>query len=183
MRWVLLATIATCLCSPAAAEGAADAIAAFGLIGSWSVDCGKTPMQTCDKSGCGGRTTYVVPPSGPPLIRNTIGTLNPAQGITYHTTINSALSEGGRLKIISTQETPSGTRLVWWRQPGERWEIILLKEGNRYRTYSARSEDGKKISAEAGFQVMPPPDTKWDAMPTNWVRSDKPTPWFERCGD
>jgi hypothetical protein len=37
----------------AGAESAVEAIAAFGLLGSWSIDC-STPTQTCEPNvGCG----------------------------------------------------------------------------------------------------------------------------------
>src|SRR5690349_5203987 len=71
--------------------------------------------------------------------------------------------------------------LPWWRQPGERWEVVLLKSGNKYRTISARREDGRKIIAEDGFAVRPPPDAKPDQLPSSWMRTTQETPWFEKC--
>jgi hypothetical protein len=35
----------------AGAESASEAIAAFGLVGSWSIDCSKTPTQIAAKDG------------------------------------------------------------------------------------------------------------------------------------
>ncbi len=75
---------------------------------------------------------------------------------------------------------------IWWRQPGEVWEIVLLKVGDKFRTFSTHRDDGKKISAEAGFEVRPPPpppSKMYDALPTNWVRMEKETPLFEKCSD
>jgi hypothetical protein len=46
---------------------------------------------------------------------------------------------------------------------------------------SAQSDEAKKISAKDGFIYMPPSDTKWNEIPTNWMRGDKETPLFERC--
>jgi hypothetical protein len=133
MRRLGLGLIVACLI---AGQAAAEAMRAFGLVGTWSVDCLKLPMQACDKNGCGARTIYIVPPSGPPTIRNTIGTLDPARGITFYTTIHSATRiADDKIKIMSTQETPSGTTVVWWRQPGELWEIVLLKVGDKYRIF------------------------------------------------
>jgi hypothetical protein len=38
----------------AGAESAGEANASFGLVGSWSIDCSKTPTQTCVPNvGCG----------------------------------------------------------------------------------------------------------------------------------
>ena len=190
MRRLGLGLIVACLLAgqAAAEEGAAEAMRAFGLVGTWSVDCLKLPMQACDQNGYGARTIFVVPPSGPPTITNTFGTVDPAPGITFYTTIHSATRiADDKIKIMSTQETPSGTAVVWWRQPGEVWEIVLLKVGDKYRTFSARREDGKKISAEAGFEVRPPPPPPpskvYDTLPTNWVRMEKETPLFEKCSD
>ncbi len=168
------------------AESTAEAIKAFGLVGIWSVDCSKAPMATCDKSGCGARTTYEVPPSGPPMIKNVVGTLVPDVGKRFETKIESATRiDDDKIKIMSIQQGVPGeiSKLIWWRQPRELWETVLVKAGSRFRTYSAQREDGKKISAKDGFIVMPPAGTKFDEMPTNWVLGDKETPLFERCTD
>jgi hypothetical protein len=188
MRRLGLGLIVACLLAgqAAAEESAAEAIRAFGLVGTWSVDCLKLPMQACDKTGCGARTIYVVPPSGPPTITNMIGTPDPAHGIIFYSTIHSATRiADDKIKIMSMQETPSGTTVVWWRQPGEVWETVLLKVGDKFRTFSAHRDDGKKISAEEGFEVRPPPPPgkMYDTLPTNWVRMEKETPLFEKCSD
>lgn len=172
----------------AGADSAGDAIKQFGLVGAWSVDCRKTPMQTCDKNGCGSRTIYAVPPSGAPMITIKSGTLDSARGIVFLTTIHAAERiADDKIRILSTQENPSGVNVVWWRQPGELWETVLLKVGERYRLFSAHSVDGKKILAEDGFDVRPPPPappaTAYDTLPTTWNRTSKQTPLFERCGD
>lgn len=86
-----------------------------------------------------------------------------------------------KIKITWTQLSSSGTTLPWMRQPGERWEAVLIKSGNRYRTLSAKREDGKKISVEDGFLVRPSPDVSSDQLPTSWVRTANETPWFEKC--
>jgi hypothetical protein len=76
---------------------------------------------------------------------------------------------------------------VWWRQPGEVWEIVLLKVGDKYRTFSARREDGQKIEVEEGFEVRPPPPPPpakaYDTMPTQWIRTERQMPLFEKCGE
>jgi hypothetical protein len=65
-------------------------------------------------------------------------------------------------------------------QPGERWQTVLVKVGSRYRVLSAQSEEAKKISAKDGFIYTPPSTTRWNELPTKWLRSDKETPLFEK---
>jgi hypothetical protein len=167
------------------AESAADAIKAFGLIGTWSVDCTRDVRAACDKTtGCGARVTYLVSPSGQPMISNIVGTLVAGQPRTVETTIEQASRiADDKIAITSIQRRDSGVTLAWYRQPGEIWQIVLLKAGDKYRYYLAQREDGKKIAVEDGFDVRPPPGTPNDGMPDHWVRSDKATPWFARCGD
>jgi hypothetical protein len=171
------------------AESAADAIKAFGLIGTWSVDCTRDVRAACDRTtGCGARVTYLVSPSGQPMISNIVGTRVAGQPRTVETTIEQATRiADDKLAITSIQRTDSGVTVMWWRQPGEVWEIVLLKVGDKFRTFSAHREDGKKVSAEAGFEVRPPPppppSKMYDTLPTIWGRTAQETPLFERCSD
>jgi hypothetical protein len=185
MKGLGLGLLVACLFAGQAAgeENPSDAIRAFGLVGTWSTDCAKTPIATCNnKDGCGGRTTFEAPASAPPIIWNVVGTQTPGVGRVFETTVQSATRiAADKIKLVTTQQQPSGVTLVWWRQPGERWEVVLVKAGDKYRTYSAQREDGNKISAKDGFMVMPPSDTKYNEMPTNWIRGDKQTPSLEKC--
>jgi hypothetical protein len=171
----------------AAAESAGEAIKAFGLVGSWSTDCAREPMAVCEKDkGCGNRTIYQEPPlSGPPMIKSLVGGGTPDTGRTFQTVIESAVRiADDKIKILSIQQgMPSDiSRLAWLRQPGDRWQTVLMKEGNdKYRIVSAQSEDGRKISAKDGFMYMPPPGTKFDEIPANFLRSERQVPAFERC--
>ncbi|WP_145927715.1 hypothetical protein [Bradyrhizobium neotropicale] len=173
---------------PAAAEeSAAQVIQSFGLVGTWSVDCKRDPNQVCTNNGCGARMTYIVPSAGPPTIRNVIGTFSPGQVRTFVSTIHSATRiADDKIKIVSVQDPPPSTTLVWWRQPGEVWEIVLLKVGDKYRTFSAHRDDWKKISEDGGFDVRPPPPpppaTQYDVLPTRWLRG-KETLLLEKCSD
>ncbi|MEK9279761.1 MULTISPECIES: hypothetical protein [unclassified Bradyrhizobium] len=190
MRGLAFGVIVACLgLVPAAAEeSAAEVIRSFGLIGTWSVDCKRDPNQVCTNNGCGARLTYVVPFSGPPTIRNVIGTFSPGQVRTFVSTIYSATRVADdKIKIVSVQDPPPSTTLVWWRQPGEVWEIVLLKVGDKYRTFSAHREDRKKIDVEEGFEVRPPPPPPpakaYDVLLTQWVRTQRQMPLFEKCSD
>jgi len=172
----------------ASAESAADAIAGFGLVGIWSRDCSRDPIATCNPSqGCGGRTIYEAPASGPPLIKNIVGTLVPGVGKNFETIIKSASRQAdGTLKITTVMQGVPGeiSKVVWMQQPGERWESVIVKIGDdKYRVVSAHREDGGKISARDGFMYLPPPDTRTNLMPSRWVRSERAVPTFERCLD
>jgi hypothetical protein len=171
-----------------AAESAAEAIRAFGLTGTWSVDCKRDPQQVCEPNACGARMTYIVPPTEAPTISNVIGTFSPGQVKTFTSTILSATRiADDTIKLVSVQAPPPSTTLVWWRQPGEVWEIVLLKVGDKYRTFSARRSDGKKIAEDDGFEVRPPPPPPpakaYDVLPTQWNRTKQQTPLFEKCSD
>jgi len=167
------------------ADGTADAIKAFGLIGTWSVDCARDPLAACDRTtGCGLRVTYLLSPSGQPMIRSVVSTLVAGQTRTGELTIETAKRiTDDRLAITSIQRTESGATLAWVRQPGEVWDAVLVKDGDKYRVFMSQRDDGTKIAAEDGFEVRPPPGTPANALPDHWVRSDKPTLWFSRCGD
>jgi hypothetical protein len=113
-----------------------------------------------------------------------MGTLVAGQTCTAETTIETARRiADDKLALTSIQRTDSGATLAWYRQLGEVWEVVLVKEGDKYRTFMAQREDGMKIAVEDGFEVRVPPGTRADALPDHWVRSDKATPWFSRCGD
>jgi len=170
-----------------AAESAADAIKAFGLIGIWSIDCSRDPIATCDpRAGCGSRTTYEITPSGAAMIKNVVGTIVPGVGKTFETRIESATLIGDdKIKMTSIMLGVPGetNKLAWLRQPGERWETVLLKVGGKYRGVSNQTEDGRKILAKDGFIYRPPLGTKPDEIPSNWDRSDKQVPAFEKCAN
>ena len=118
------------------------------------------------------------------MISNIVATLVAGQPRTVETTIEQASRiADDKIAITSIQRTDSGVTLAWYRQPGEIWQIVLQKAGDKYRYYLAQREDGKKIAVEDGFDVRPPPGTPNDGMPDHWVRSDTATPWFARCGD
>jgi hypothetical protein len=190
MGGATLGVIVACLIvgRAAAAESAAEAIRAFGLTGTWSVDCKRDPYQACENNRCGARLTYIASSSGAPTTRNVIGTFTPGQVRTFISTIYSATRiADDKIKIVSVQDPPPSTTLIWWRQPGEVWEIVLLKVGDKYRTFSAHRDDWKKIEVDEGFEVRPPPPPPpaqmYVDLPTKWLRGKNETPLFERCSD
>jgi hypothetical protein len=78
------------------ADGSGAAIKAFGLIGTWSVDCARDPLAACDRiTGCGARLTYLMSPSGQPMIKNVVGTLVAGQPRAIETTIETGHARRG----------------------------------------------------------------------------------------
>src|SRR5437870_3751869 len=105
----------------AGAESATEALTAFGLLGSWSLDCSK-PI-TCDQKSCSFRNIYEVLPSGQPMSRIVVGATAPGPAKTVESEIHTATRiADDKIKILSTQlqSSFSGFTLAWWRQPGER---------------------------------------------------------------
>jgi hypothetical protein len=129
MRGFVLALLVASLgVGPAAsAESAGEAIEAFGLIGSWSIDCSKQPTaETCTReTGCGVRIIYEVSPTGSPMIRTVAGSFIPGKGVrTIEAVVESAERIGDdRIRIVSVQQGAPGqfTTAMWLRQPGEHW--------------------------------------------------------------
>ena len=189
MRGVGLGLLVACLFAGQAVgeESAGEAITASGLLGTWSTDCSRDPIATCERDkGCGNRTIYQAPPpSGPPVIKNIVGTVAPGVGKSYESIVESAVRiAADKIKIISIMQGAPGdiNKLAWLRQPGDRWETVLTKDGNdKFRFVSSQSEDGRKIAARDGLVYLPPPGTKPDEIPANWERSDRAYPTFERC--
>jgi hypothetical protein len=162
----------------ARADSTLDTMKAFGLIGTWSLDCAK-PMATCDKTGCGSRNIYGASPSGQIVSQFVMGSAAPGQTRTIQTEIQGAIKiADDKIKLISTQQYPYGTPLPTSRLPGERWETVLIKSGDKLRTLTAQREDGQKITIEDGFVVRAENPYQ---LPTKWIRTTIQTGWFARC--
>jgi len=107
------------------------------------------------KAGCGARTIYEVSSTGSPRTRNLVGTLTPGQGMNIETSIESAERIGGdRIKIGSVQQGAVGqfSKVVWIRQPRDRWETVLVKVGAKYRWLSHQRQDGAKVQAKMALR-------------------------------
>jgi hypothetical protein len=127
------------------AESAADAIKAFGLIGTWSVDCTRDVRAACDRStGCGARSTYEVSPSGQPVIKTMIGTLVAGQPRTVEITIEQATRiADDKIAITSIQGTQSAAKLAWY-QAARRNLASRPGEGGRQVPDLSGSARGRK---------------------------------------
>jgi hypothetical protein len=66
----------------ARAEGAAEAIGGFGLVGTWSPDCAKDPVKEH-----GFRMTFSIPGAGPPTETIVLSSpINPAKRLDWQIT-------------------------------------------------------------------------------------------------
>ncbi|TYL85070.1 hypothetical protein [Bradyrhizobium cytisi] len=83
----------------------------------------------------------------------------------------------------SSADRRGGVVASAWRALGD----VLLKVGEKYRTFSAHREDRKKFDVEEGFYVRPPPppppSKQYEELPTQWDRTQQQTPLFEKCND
>ena len=63
-------------------------------------------------------------------------------------------------------------------QPGEVWEIVYVKIGNKLRIFSNEQRDGDKMQVRDGFQYIPKDDGKGGfSMENSGVRM----PPLEKC--
>jgi hypothetical protein len=170
--------VAVCLAAnPATAETASDAIEAFGLVGVWSPDCAG-PF----------RTIYSISPGGPPTVRLTV------RGEEYATseiqeTQRSAGSQitgsqitGSQIKwrsIIKTWTLTDRPHEGWMPEPGEIWETVIEKTGDKIRPIQSHRGDGQKISVKDGF-IYTKEDGK-DLGSMQWRNTGEATLPLERC--
>jgi hypothetical protein len=151
----------------AAAETASEAIEAFGLVGSWSPDCAG-PF----------RTIYAISPGGGATVRLT------TRGQEYAT---SEIQETQRLggsqikwhSIIKTWTLADRPYESWMPQPGEVWETVIEKAGDKIRPIQSQSQDGRKISVKDGFIYTGEDDKDQGSM--QWRNTGEATLPLERC--
>jgi hypothetical protein len=108
------------------AEGAGSVMTEFGLIGTWSPDCSLPP-------GKGIRTTFVIPPAGPPL-RHTIAVGDRFHvGATTDAEIVAAVRTAeDRLRLIQTFTkvvSVAGAPVIDY--PKGEFETLIKKEGDQ----------------------------------------------------
>jgi hypothetical protein len=108
------------------AASAGDVLTEFGLVGTWSPDCSLPP-------GKGIRTTFVVPPAGPPM-RHTItaGDRYHFGAITDAEIIAAVRIAEDRLRLIQTFTkvvSAAGAPVVDY--PKGEFETLIKKEGDQ----------------------------------------------------
>jgi hypothetical protein len=97
------------------AESAANAIRAFGLIGTWSVDCGRDVVAARDRTtGCGARVAHMVSPPGQPMIRNIVGTLVAGPAANLRNDDRAGRIADHKIAITSVQRTASSVTPNWY---------------------------------------------------------------------
>ena len=152
---------------PSHAESTGDAMRKFGISGSWSGNC-TGPL----------RLKYSTPSSGTPTVTRSWGG---KVDLLYEVKEASRLSEK-KLKLlvlIKTQKIQSPSPLMkGLPQPGEVWEIVYVKVGNKFQIFSTEQKDGDKLSVRDGFQFIPKDDGQGGfSMENSGVRM----PPLEKC--
>jgi hypothetical protein len=168
---VLVAAVVALLIAtrPAAAETTAEALRAFGLLGIWSPDCAG-PI----------RHLYALHPGKPPTATAIIdGT---EQAITE---IEDATRSGDdRIRWVAHYRKYLPLNVgpqPWMPVPGERWETVLLKVGDKFRSWRSQRLDGAKILVRDGFNYEA--EASPVGGPLLWRKTDEATPLFARCPD
>lgn len=131
------------LITPAAADNAGDAIAAFGLIGTWSVDCAKDGLV---------RDTFAASASGPPTMTSIVR--RTGQVVTTVREIRSAVRESDdKIKYVMAV-----TKVTHQPEKDEAnsidptpIEYLVQKFDSKIRVMDERSEGEKKPAVEDGI--------------------------------
>lgn len=153
--------------APAVAETAADALQAFGLVGTWSPDCAG-PI----------RVSYSLHPGAPPTSRAVIN--GTEQAVTEIQDAVRLAPDRLRWTSIYRKYSPLDVaRQSWMPEPGETWETELLIEGGKIRSLASQRADGRKVLVRNGFYYAA--DDAVPGRPTVWRKTDQETPYFVRC--
>jgi hypothetical protein len=160
--------VAACLAvGPAAAESASEAIEAFGLVGMWSPDC-TGPY----------RTIYAISPGGAPTVRLTLRGQEYAASEIQETQ-RSAGSQIRWRSIIKTWTLADRPHESWMPAPGEIWETVIEKAGDKIRPIQSQRKDGQKISVKDGFLYTSEDGKGPGSM--QWRNTGEATLPLERC--
>lgn len=167
LLFCLIAAAAPASPTAASAESAAEAMTAFGLLGTWSPDCAG-PI----------RVTYAAPPGAGPTSSAVIdGTEQAVAEITEAVRIGT-----DRIRWTSVYKKYSPldvAKLAWMPEPGEAWETVLVKSGDKIRSLQSQRLDGAKVLVRDGFYYAA--DDNVPGRPIIWRRTDQATPPFGRC--
>jgi len=161
---VLAVTLASL---PAVAQTASEAVRAFGLVGTWSPECGGEY-----------RTVYAAPAGAAPSVRLIMDGREIASSEIRET---ERLGET-RLKwnsVIKSWSLPDRPHENWMPEPGEIWETVIEKLGDKIRPIESRRQDGEKIQVKGGF-IFDGASTG-DGRPIVWRNTGKETLPLSRC--
>jgi hypothetical protein len=153
---------------PSRSESTSGAMSAFGIVGSWSPDCAGSV-----------RLTYSTPFFGTPTI--TIERDGKQQLVAEVQEAVRVSEEKLKFTVRVEKRATSDVTPMQFKalpQPGEVWEIVYVKVGNKFRTYSSKERDGDKVLVKNGVQYIAKDDAHGGFSMEN---SGKLTPLNERC--
>jgi hypothetical protein len=173
------------------AESSSAAVAAFGLIGAWSKDCSVSLTQVCtDLQKCADRIVFKSPMLGN-LTKEDImqPTLKPGPPSIIGTTHFSSAARIAEDKIKLTYTVPpSSINVVGGSAfviplPGEEWEMMFRREGNKLRAWDWRRADGQKIRMQNGHSVLPADDWNKTGPVSRWKEIGNGGVALEKCSN
>lgn len=154
----------------AAAEDAAAVLKAFGLVGTWSIDCSKLLAFT-----------YEIPSFGAPTVK----TVDETGELVEVLRINQATRVAEeKIKLVNVVELPGTKSLkkAFITKVGEQWESVLEKAGSKLKLLLIQRMDGRKVFVRDGFRYAPPTSAMRDEEePASWVNTGVAAPLVEKC--
>jgi hypothetical protein len=159
---------------PAFALDATEAMRAFGLVGSWSVDCSTDMSRPCeDLNRCYPRLTFTLPLQDRPT--QEVVSPTSAQGMVYRSAMeigSAAQISADKIQITATATKPIADATGGAPQaPGQTWETVYQKSGTNLRVWSAMEVGGTKVAVRDGYRVDP----------ASGQPSDQATPMLSKC--
>jgi hypothetical protein len=192
MTRILTGTLAAIMFVVAAATAFADEpgkiVAGFGLLGTWSSECSRALTDPCSKERfCPSRVTFAVPADGKPTINSTVGGLPNGKTIDVSRIIETASLIGGdKIKfsfvVIGDPAVIPPMQKSLGMVPGKHWLEVILKTGDKFRTFSLRRDDGKKILDEDGYANKPTALPTPGELPAGWVKARETEP-LAKCAN
>jgi hypothetical protein len=167
------------------AESTSEAMRAFGLVGTWSVDCSIEISQPCMTiAHCSGRLSFLVPQFASPFLEFDSQTNTPGQVRKIISPIESAqrVTED-KIKLV-TLGTEDLKGRVQYLLPvrDEKWDTIYIREGNKLRVWSFKRSDGMKVRIDNGKIYEPEPSWKPEhGAVQRWVQSNSEVNDLEKC--
>jgi hypothetical protein len=125
--WIVAGFSVVLTATPGHAESTGDAMRRFGISGSLSGDCAG-PL----------RLRYSIPSFGTPTITRS---WDGAVDLLYEVqkVVRISKEEAKTLRFDKKTRTPRLMKGL--PQPGEVWEIVYVKIGNKFRTFSNKQKD------------------------------------------
>jgi len=151
----------------ASAETATEALTAFGILGTWSPDCGGPIRVTyAARSGAGPISSAVIDGAEQAVAEIKEAARVGADQIHW----TSVYKKYSPLDVA---------KQAWMPEPGEVWETLLVKLGDKIRSLQSQRLDGQKVLVRDGFYYAA--DDSVPGRPILWRRTDQATPLFGRC--